>query len=250
MVKPQMRAENSFPRRCGFGSAAASASDGPMAIGPIGEKVVGQFDGRTILITGAAGATGARVTQALRAAGGRVIGVDQAAAIGADEMILADIGGRAAIEALCRSIAGRTVDILINLAGLVGAETAERAIAQLWAGYTTGLIAPAMIARALLPGMTARGHGQIVTVGAPFGDTPLSGFVKWSSAKAGLKGLSEALRGELAGSGVVVTHIDPRGRPGEGARPLADRIVDAVVGCECAPGAGRPLAEFRASPSC
>jgi short-subunit dehydrogenase len=214
---------------------------------------MGQLDGRLVLVTGAAGGAGALVAQRIRAAGGRVIGVDHKAAIGADEMILADLGDRSGIEALCRSIADRPVDILINLAG---SGAVGLSIEQLWAGYAIGLIAPAMIARALLPGMKARARGQILTVGAPFGDTPLTGFVKWSSAKAGLKGLSEVLRGELAGSGIVVTHIEPcGGHGGDATERLADRIVEAVIECEPAPVCQRPLVAFgaeslKASPGC
>jgi len=43
-----------------------------------------------------------------------------------------------------------------------------------------------------------------------FGAIPFAHFASYSSAKAGLKGLSDALRREVAGSGVEVTHIAPR----------------------------------------
>jgi short-subunit dehydrogenase len=58
--------------------------------------------------------------------------------------------------------------------------------------------------------MKARGGGQIVNVGSIFGSINFAHFVTYSSAKAGLRGLSQALRRELAGTGVDVTYIAPR----------------------------------------
>ncbi|WP_374651020.1 SDR family NAD(P)-dependent oxidoreductase, partial [Rhizorhabdus sp.] len=52
--------------------------------------------------------------------------------------------------------------------------------------------------------------GRIVNIGSVFGSIPFAHFVSYSSAKAGLKGFSQALRRELAGSGVEVTHVAPR----------------------------------------
>jgi hypothetical protein len=58
--------------------------------------------------------------------------------------------------------------------------------------------------------MKKRGSGQIVNIGSIFGSIPFAYFVSYSSAKAGLKALSEALRRELDGTGVTVTYVAPR----------------------------------------
>jgi len=58
--------------------------------------------------------------------------------------------------------------------------------------------------------MKARGRGHIVNIGSVFGSINFAHFVTYSSAKAGLRGFSEGLRREVAGSGIDVTYVAPR----------------------------------------
>src|SRR3546814_13795200 len=58
--------------------------------------------------------------------------------------------------------------------------------------------------------MNARRAGQIANVGSIFGSINYAHVVTYSSAKAGLKGFSEALRRECGNYGVDVTYIAPR----------------------------------------
>jgi short-subunit dehydrogenase len=58
--------------------------------------------------------------------------------------------------------------------------------------------------------MRRRGHGQIVNIGSVLGSIPYPWFAAYSSSKAGLAALSQGLRRELGGTGVTVTHINPR----------------------------------------
>ena len=58
--------------------------------------------------------------------------------------------------------------------------------------------------------MRRRGSGQIVNIGSVLGAIPYPWFAAYSSSKAGLAALSQGLRRELLGSGVAVTHINPR----------------------------------------
>jgi short-subunit dehydrogenase len=70
--------------------------------------------------------------------------------------------------------------------------------------------APMQLARAVLPGMLERGHGRIVNVGSTFGSIAFPFFAAYSASKFALRGYSQALRRELAGSGVGVTYVAPR----------------------------------------
>lgn len=74
----------------------------------------------------------------------------------------------------------------------------------------TNLIAPMAMTRQVLPEMLARGSGRIVNVGSTFGSIGFAWFAAYSASKFGLRGLSEALRRELEGSGVGVTYVAPR----------------------------------------
>jgi short-subunit dehydrogenase len=76
--------------------------------------------------------------------------------------------------------------------------------------YRVNLLVPAMLARAVAGPMRRRGHGQIVNIGSVLGAIPYPWFAAYSSSKAGLAALSQALRRELSGAGVTVTHINPR----------------------------------------
>ncbi len=57
--------------------------------------------------------------------------------------------------------------------------------------------------------ITAR-RGQIVNVGSIFGSIGFPCFASYSASKFALRGFSEALRRELADSGVTVTYVAPR----------------------------------------
>jgi short-subunit dehydrogenase len=67
------------------------------------------------------------------------------------------------------------------------------------------LLAPMLLSRAVLPGMLARGRGQIVNVSSLAGTNALPGVAPYSASKAGLTHFSAGLRAELKGTPVVTT---------------------------------------------
>lgn len=169
------------------------------------------LEGRQIVLTGAAGGIGSLVARRLAAAGARVLGVDRSACADCAESLPGDLGSLAGIREVTRVLAARRVDVLLNLAGVQYFGPFERqADDQVQLGYTVNLLAPTLLAQAVLPSMRARGAGQIVNIGSVFGAIAFAHFATYSASKAGLRALSEALRRELAGSGVRVTHIAPR----------------------------------------
>jgi short-subunit dehydrogenase len=103
------------------------------------------------------------------------------------------------------------VDVLINNAGISRfgpfSEEDEAAVRSV---MDINLTAPILLARAALPGMLRRKSGQIVNVGSAFGSIAFPNFAMYSATKFALRGFSEALRRELAGSGVRVTYVAPR----------------------------------------
>lgn len=169
------------------------------------------LEGQKIVLTGAAGGLGSLLVSRLRQRGAHVTGIDRVDCTTCDESIVADLSDPAACALLGDRLAARHVDILANVAGLQYFGPLERQSAgRIVLGYAVNLVAPAVLASAVMPQMMVRGDGQIVNIGSVMGSVPYPYFTAYSSAKAGLKGLSQALRRELKGRGVAVTHIAPR----------------------------------------
>lgn len=184
-----------------------------------------ELHGKRVLLTGAAGGIGSDLAERLAARGAvlALVGRDadsltpvvqrlgdlgrRAFPIGAD---LLDAAQRDQVVEQARDTLGG-VDVLINCAGLMSFRPfSEEDPRQLERMVQLNLVTPMLLSRALLPEMMARGEGRIVNVGSTFGSIGFAWFAAYSASKFGLRGLSEALRRELEGSGVGVTYVAPR----------------------------------------
>jgi short-subunit dehydrogenase len=103
------------------------------------------------------------------------------------------------------------IDLLINAAGISEFQAFESqsgaAIERLVA---VNLVAPIQLTQRLLPLLRAARFAQIVNVGSIFGYLGYPGFALYCATKFGLRGFSQALRRELAGSNVAVRYFAPR----------------------------------------
>ncbi len=166
------------------------------------------LEGKTVVLTGGQGGIGSELARQIKDAGAHLIVVDRRAE---PDALVADLSDSADVERLCATLAGRDVDVLINLAGLMyfGHLTLQPP-QQLAAMIQVNLEQPIRLTQAVLPSMLRRHSGHIVNVGSVFGALPFPHFVSYSATKAGLKAFSEGLRREYAGKGIHVTHIAPR----------------------------------------
>lgn len=168
-----------------------------------------RFRDRDILVTGGSGGLGRRIVDRIRQEGGRVVVVSRTPQ--GSQSIVGDLSTREGVEAVAAIAAERPWDILINIAGMQHFGPLETQTPDhLHATYMLNLAAPARLAQAVLPGMKHRGRGQIANVGSIFGSISFAHFASYSSSKAGLRALSQALRRELVGTGVSVTYVAPR----------------------------------------
>ncbi|MDP4916304.1 MAG: SDR family NAD(P)-dependent oxidoreductase, partial [Haliea sp.] len=71
------------------------------------------------------------------------------------------------------------------------------------------LMVPMLLIQGLLAALQAR-QGWVVNVGSAFGSIGFPGSAAYSASKFGLRGLTEALRRELAGTGVSLHYLAPR----------------------------------------
>lgn len=169
------------------------------------------LEGKTVVVTGASGGIGGRVADLLVTQGATVTGVDRVHAPACHASRTVNLADTAEMAALCADLAADAPDILVNIAGVLRFGLHENQPTEALAlCYQVNLVAPAQLAAAVAGPMRARGAGQIVNIGSGLGAVPYPWFAAYSSSKAGLAALSQALRRELTGSGVSVTHISPR----------------------------------------
>jgi short-subunit dehydrogenase len=113
------------------------------------------------------------------------------------------------VESAIAGIGG--VDILINNAGVSTftrySESDPAAICSLIDSNLTGAL---LLTHAVLPHFLGRGAGHVVNVGSILGSVALPHFAAYCASKYALRGFSEALRRELAATGVRVTYVAPR----------------------------------------
>jgi short-subunit dehydrogenase len=103
-----------------------------------------------------------------------------------------------------------SIDVFVNNAGIQAAgpfahsddEVGRRLLA-------VNLLAPLALTRAVLPYMLSRKSGVVVNVSSLAALVPPAGMARYVAAKAGLAAFSEALRAELAGTGVHVLTVYP-----------------------------------------
>lgn len=171
-----------------------------------------RFSARHIAITGGSGEMGRRIAGRLIEEGASVTVFDRVPPEGLQARYVAcDLAEAEGLREAGERLAAEPFDTLINLAGVqYFGPIEDEPPAQLARTFAINLLAPIRLTQAVLPGMKARGGGQIVNVGSIFGSINFAHFASYSSSKAGLRAFSQALRREVAGSGVDVTYVAPR----------------------------------------
>jgi 3-oxoacyl-[acyl-carrier protein] reductase len=165
--------------------------------------VTADLAGKTAVVTGAAHGIGAGIAAALRADGATVHEVDKADADLSAEAEVADYFGR---------LDG--VDILVNSAGGVVGQTGqplEEVTADQWHAVVNANLTTAFLcARAVAPGMKQRRWGRIINISSAAGlGVSKTGIQAYTSAKAGVIGLTRQLAHELGPYGITVNCIAP-----------------------------------------
>jgi len=181
---------------------------------------VASWGERAWLITGASTGFGRAMAELVLGRGGRVVATARDAATLSN--LVGASGGRAiavaldvrdpgqTAEAMAQAEAFGGVDVLFNNAGygfLGGLE--ESSTDEIEAQFDVNLFAPIRLAKAVLPGMRARGRGYIVNMSSIAGVKGFPGSPFYSGSKFALEGVSEALAGEVRAFGVGVMIVEP-----------------------------------------
>lgn len=175
------------------------------------------INGRTVLVTGAASGFGAGIASRFAEEGARVLVTDIDAAAGARH---ADaIGGRfiemnvAEEESVSNALAtlDAPVDILVNNAGigLTPQPLTDVSPADFDRLLNVNVRSIYLTARAIVPGMRARGGGAILNIASTAGVSPRPGLTWYNASKGWVITATRSMAVELAAENIRVNAINP-----------------------------------------
>ncbi len=199
--------------------------------------MTGRFEGKTALVTGAAGGIGQVLVASLRAEGCRVAITDQdCSAVEADASFEGDLMEAAFCDALPSRAVGALggLDMLFNNAGVIPrGDITTQTDADFDLAYGVNVKAPFQLCRAAIPIMAAAGGGAIVNTSSCWGLRPGPNHPVYISSKAAIASLTQCLGRDHAHQGIRVNAVCPNEvdtpmlRSGFEARGLdADRAID------------------------
>ncbi|HEX7738464.1 MAG TPA: SDR family NAD(P)-dependent oxidoreductase [Marmoricola sp.] len=177
-----------------------------------------RMDGRTAVITGAAGGLGRAFAVGLAQEGARVVGVDIADQSRTDAAVTAAGGSYRAITAditepaECDRVAAEAGDsaILVNNAGIFPVIPFAETTVQDWRRiHRLNVEGTFSMTHALLPAMIESGWGRVVMISSAVVWLGPPGMVAYTASKAALVGMVRALASEIGGTGVTVNAITP-----------------------------------------
>ena len=167
------------------------------------------------VVTGASRGIGLAIAEGLRGAGSRVIRLARSLQGGPDEGFL-DFRCDVTDEAMVSGAVERLIetygvpDIVVNNAGaFLLKPLVDTNRQELEDQLAVNLVGPCLMLRALLPHLTARGRGRIITIGSVADYRPLPGNAAYGASKHAVRALHEVLQAELSGTGVQATLISP-----------------------------------------
>jgi NAD(P)-dependent dehydrogenase (short-subunit alcohol dehydrogenase family) len=195
--------------------------------------------GRTALVTGAGNGLGRAITLALCARGARVVAVGRGrerleavatearGAPGTVRVAPADVANADSVAALADELADEQVEVLVNNAGVPGPVAALVDIEpDEWDDvFDVNVRGVYLMCRAFLPGMVARGSGDVINLASVSGKRPLTRRTPYTASKMAVIGLTTTLAYEVGPAGVAVNSLSPG--PVDGPRMRRNFTLEA-----------------------
>jgi NAD(P)-dependent dehydrogenase (short-subunit alcohol dehydrogenase family) len=190
----------------------------------------GRFEGRTVVVTGAASGIGLAATARLLAEGATVVGgdldpdgiPDGATAVAVDVSDPDDV--KAFVDAALQATGG--IDVLLNNAGIGSTASVLDCTPDEWdrvfAVNARGIF---LCLRAVLPHMLAQGSGSIVNTASVAGMIGLRARAAYCASKGAVIALTKQVAVEYAGTGVRCNCVSP----GTVDTPWVGRLLDQAA---------------------
>ena len=195
---------------------------------------------RVALVTGGQRGIGAAISEALQAAGRKVVasyaGNDAAAQAFAERTGIAcykfDVADYDACVAAVQKIEAEVgpVEVLVNNAGITRDAMMRKLTRQQWDEVIdTNLGSCYNMCKAVWDGMNARKFGRIVNIGSVNGQAGQLGQVNYAAAKSGIHGFTKALAQEGARNKITVNAIAPGYVDTEMVRAVPEDVLQKII---------------------
>ncbi|MEJ8855126.1 glucose 1-dehydrogenase [Variovorax robiniae] len=182
------------------------------------------LEGKTALVTGAAQGMGLAFAEALAEAGAHVALTDvlaeevgvQAARLAARGLSVQshalDVTNKAAWAEVMDALAaaGRSVDVLVNNAGIAVPGSIEECSVDTWRRtMDINALGPLLGCQAVIPGMKTKGGGSIINISSIFGLVGEPRVVAYCASKGAVTQLTRSAAVQLAPYGIRVNSVHP-----------------------------------------
>ena len=208
------------------------------------------LEGKVALVTGAAYGIGFAIAEAYAAAGAKIAfncrgqkHMDEALAAYKEKGIDAkgyfcDVTDEAQVKQMVADIEKDlgTIDILVNNAGIIKRiPMTEMECSDFRQVIDIDLVAPFIVAKAVIPGMIKKGHGKIINICSMMSELGRETVSAYAAAKGGLKMLTRNICSEYGEYNIQCNGIGPGYIATPQTAPLRERQAD---------GSRRPFDQF------
>jgi gluconate 5-dehydrogenase len=182
------------------------------------------LEGKIAFITGASYGIGLAIAQGMAEAGATIVFNDikqelvdkglaayKEAGINAKGYVC-DVTDEAAVKATVKQIEQEVgiIDILVNNAGIIKRiPMCEMTAAEFRQVIDVDLNAPFIVSKAVIPGMTKKGHGKIINICSMMSELGRETVSAYAAAKGGLKMLTKNICSEYGGANIQCNGIGP-----------------------------------------
>ena len=168
-----------------------------------------EFVGKSVVVTGAAGALGRAVAEAFHNKGAKVTGIDVVEADTDFRLLIVDLMNLEDVRKAVTEIG--SIDVLENIAGgFTMGDSVASTSDETW-DFMMDLNTRTVLnmVRAVVPGMQKQGRGKIVNVGARNGLRGVGNMAAYSASKSVVIRLTESMSDELKQDNINVNCILP-----------------------------------------